>query len=43
MRFLNVYVFDHRVWLTYLVTGGLCLLGGLLIWRRRRPIAARKK
>lgn len=43
VRFGTTYLFDHHVWLTYLVVGSLSLLGGLLIWRRRRPVTARKK
>ena len=37
VRLLNVYCFAGREWLSYLVIGGLCLIGGLVIWRRRRP------
>lgn len=37
VRLLNVYCFAGREWLSYLVIGGLCLIGGLIIWRRRRP------
>lgn len=37
VRLLNVYCFAGREWLSYLVIGGLCIIGGMVIWRRRRP------
>jgi hypothetical protein len=43
VRFGNVFIFQGYVWLNYLVVGALSLLTGLLIWRRRRPAAVRKK
>lgn len=42
VRLLDVYAFGGRVWLTYAVVGALSFLGGLVIWRRRRPLKLRK-
>lgn len=42
VRLLNVYCFAGREWLSYLVIGGLCLIGGFVLWRRRRPAALEK-
>jgi hypothetical protein len=36
VRILDTYVFDGRVWASYLLLGGLFVLAGLLIWWRRR-------
>ena len=43
IRLLNVYAFAGREWLTFGVVGILALAVGLWIWRRRRPVALRKK
>jgi hypothetical protein len=42
VRLLNVYCFAGREWLSYLVLGGLCLIGGFVLWRRRRPASIEK-
>lgn len=42
VRLMNVYFFSGREWLSYLVIGGLSLIAGLVIWRRRRPLNLRK-
>jgi len=42
VRLLDVYAFDGRVWLTYAVVGAVFFIGGLVIWRRRRPLNLRK-
>jgi hypothetical protein len=42
VRLLNVYAFHGRDWLSYASVGGLSLLCGLVIWRRRRPLKLRK-
>lgn len=42
VRLLNVYLFAGREWLTYLIVGVISLVGGLLIWRRRKPVTLRK-
>ncbi len=42
IRFSDIFVFQGYVWLSYLVVGALFLLTGLIIWRFRRPVAARK-
>jgi hypothetical protein len=36
LRFVNVYL-PNGVWLSYFLVGGLFLLGGLLLWSKRRP------
>lgn len=35
VRLLDVYAFAPRVWLSYVVLGGLLTLGGLGAWSRR--------
>ncbi len=42
VRLLNVYLFAGHEWLTYLIVGVLWIIGGLLIWRRRKPLTLRK-
>lgn len=42
IRLLDVYVFASHQWLSYAVIGALCLVTGMIIWRRRRPITSRK-
>ena len=42
IRLLDVYAFSGHEWLSYAVIGALSLIGGLVIWRRRRPIDTRK-
>ena len=42
VRLLNVYLFAGREWLSYLIIGAVSLVGGLLIWRRRKPVTLRK-
>ena len=41
-RLFNVYVFEQRVWATYLVLGALFVTGGLVVWRRRGPVRTGK-
>ena len=41
-RFMNVYFFAGREWITYLVVGVLLVTTGLIVWRRRRPLQLRK-
>jgi uncharacterized protein YacL len=43
LRLFDVYVFGHRVWLSYLVLGGALTLAGLGAWTRRtaRPSPVR--
>jgi hypothetical protein len=42
LRLFDVYVFGHRVWLSYIVLGGSLTLAGLVAWTRRaaRPSPA---
>jgi|SRR5579875_205268 len=35
LRIFDVYVFGHRVWLSYVVLGGALTLAGLAVWSRR--------
>jgi hypothetical protein len=35
LRLFDVYVFGHRVWLSYIVLGGALTLAGLIAWTRR--------
>ncbi len=43
LRLFDVYVFGHRVWLSYIVIGGAFTLVGLAAWTRRtaRPSPVR--
>jgi hypothetical protein len=42
VRLLNVYAFHGRDWLSYAAVGGVSVLTGMFIWRRRRPLKLRK-
>lgn len=42
VRILNVYAFSGREYITYLILGALCIVGGLMVWRRRKPLPLRK-
>lgn len=42
VRLLNIYAFAGREYLTYLLLGSLFIAGGLVIWRRRKPLPLRK-
>ncbi len=42
VRLLNVYLFAGHEWITYLIVGAISLVGGLTIWRRRKPVSLRK-
>lgn len=42
VRFSTTYLFDHHVWITYLVVSALSISAGFLIWRKRRPASLRK-
>ena len=42
VRLSTIYLFDHRVWITYLVVSALSISAGLLIWRKRRRVSLRK-
>lgn len=45
LRLFDVYVFGHRVWLSYLVLGGALTLAGFAAWTRRtaRPSPVRPR
>jgi hypothetical protein len=45
LRLFDVYVFGHRVWLSYIVIGGALTLVGLAAWTRRtaRPSPVRPR
>ena len=42
VRLCNIYLFTGHEWLSYLIIGVLSLVTGMIIWRRRRPVNARK-
>lgn len=42
VRLCNVYFFAGHEWITYAIVGGVSLIAGLVIWRRRRPVNLRK-
>lgn len=42
IRLLDVYAFSGREWLSYVLVGVLSILGGMFVWRLRRPIKQRK-
>ena len=42
-RLLDVYAFHAHVWISYYIIGSVSTLGGMLIWRKRRPVAVREK
>jgi hypothetical protein len=42
VRFSTIYLFDHHVWITYLVVSAISTGTGLVIWRKRRPVSLRK-
>lgn len=42
IRLFNVYVFSTHQWITYMSIGALLVVGGLFLWRKRRPIKLRK-
>jgi hypothetical protein len=42
VRLLNVYAFQGHEWITYAAVGGLSLIVGMVLWRRRRPLKLRK-
>jgi hypothetical protein len=42
VRLATTYLFDHHVWITYLVIAALSISVGLYIWRKRRPVSLRK-
>lgn len=39
IRFLTVYAFDGRVWLSDLVVGALFVIVGAVAWSRRRDVS----
>jgi hypothetical protein len=41
-RFLDVYCFAGREYLSYVSVGAISLVAGLIIWRKRRPVNLRK-
>jgi hypothetical protein len=42
LRFVDVYCFAGREYLSYVSVGALSLIAGLIVWRRRRPVNLRK-
>lgn len=35
VRILDVYAFGTRVWISYFIIGGIMMLIGLLLWKKR--------
>ncbi len=42
VRFIDVYCFAGREYLSYVSVGAISLLAGLIVWRKRRPVNLRK-
>ena|SRR5579863_7140808 len=42
IRFVDVYCFAGREYLSYVSVGAISLLAGLIVWRKRRPVNLRK-
>jgi len=42
IRFIDVYCFAGREYLTYVSVGAISLVAGMIIWRKRRPVNLRK-
>jgi hypothetical protein len=42
IRFIDIYCFAGREYLSYVSVGAISLVAGLIIWRKRRPDNLRK-
>src|SRR5579863_6709023 len=42
IRFVDVYCFAGREYLSYVSVGLISLIAGLIVWRKRRPLNLRK-
>ena len=42
VRFIDIYFFAGREYLSYVSVGAISLVAGLIIWRKRRPVNLRK-
>jgi hypothetical protein len=42
VRFIDIYFFAGREYLSYVSVGAISLIAGLIIWRKRRPVNLRK-
>jgi hypothetical protein len=42
IRFVDVYCFAGREYLSYVSVGLISLIAGLIVWRKRRPVHLRK-
>lgn len=42
IRFIDVYLFAGREYLSYVSLGLISLIAGMIIWRKRRPANLRK-
>jgi hypothetical protein len=42
LRFVDIYCFAGREYLSYVSVGAISLIAGLIIWRKRRPVNLRK-
>jgi hypothetical protein len=42
LRFVDIYCFAGREYLSYVSVGAISLIAGLIVWRKRRPVNLRK-
>ena len=42
IRFIDIYCFAGREYLSYVSVGAISLVAGLIIWHKRRPVNLRK-
>jgi hypothetical protein len=42
IRFIDIYFFAGREYLSYVSVGVISLVAGMIIWRKRRPASLRK-
>jgi LPXTG-motif cell wall-anchored protein len=42
MRLLNVYLFSGHEWASWALLGLFSLVGGLVVWRKRRAVPTRE-
>ena len=42
VRFIDIYFFAGREYLSYVSVGAISVIAGMIIWRKRRPVNLRK-